>query len=320
MKFLLAAISSLISAVIASLILHPFDVVKTRQQVMEVSNGAVIAHQTFISTFIYILETEGISGLYNGLNGQVVASGLSWFIFRYIFDFIRFNIESGRPLTPNYNQINNVYAQSIRKSPFTNSVATIIAGIISTALVHPFWLVKTRLEMQSIHTKEKGWRQYSWGVGGVAECIYCIFRKDGIFGLYSGFTPTLLLIPHSSIQLVMYDIFQSKFVSLKIDNVYIRSVCFFAIGFTTKLFASILTYPLQVIRSRVQMSKLENIRLEVYNIEITKLNYKEFVTFIKSHFYPGLLTHIPKVCIHSGIMFLIYESVLMTLVSILQIY
>lgn len=318
-KLLISAISSLISAILTSLILHPLDVIKTRQQVAAASDGAIIAYPTMTSSLNFILGTEGIFGLYKGLNGQIVASGVSWFIFRYFFDAIRHHIEEGKYVSIKPSNINKMYFYSTRISPLSNSIATIIASVLSTALVHPLWLVKSRLEMQSINTLEKGWRQYSAGPHGIVECMVSIYQSSGIRGLYSGFIPTLLLIPHTLIQLVIYDMLRAKSTKHPSSCLSLNSIRFFFCGFSSKLFASTLTYPLQVIRSRMQMTELENIQLKIYEVNVLKLSRKEFIGFVKDHYFPGIATHIPKVSIHNGIMFLIYELILRLLESLISI-
>ncbi|OII74679.1 mitochondrial membrane associated flavin transporter [Cryptosporidium ubiquitum] len=318
-KLLLTATSSLISAILTSFLLHPLDVVKTRQQVAATSDGAVVAYSTLISSISFIINTEGVFGLYRGLNGQLVASGISWFIFRYLFDFIRYSIEECKYFSFNYRVKNQKYVYSTNISPFSNSFATIIASILSTALVHPLWLVKSRLEMQSLNTKKKGWRQYSTGLNGIVECIYSIYQSNGICGLYSGFIPSLLLIPHTLIQLVIYDILRTKSMSCASKCLCLNNLHFFFNGFISKLLASTLTYPLQVIRSRMQMSKLEDIKLNVYEVNILKLSRKEFISFVRDHYFPGIMTHIPKVSIHNGIMFLIYEVIIRLLESLILV-
>ncbi|KAK9174430.1 Mitochondrial carrier protein family protein [Cryptosporidium meleagridis] len=318
-KFFLTATSSLISAIITSFLLHPLDVVRTRQQVAATSNGAVIARPTLISTINFIIETEGFTGLFRGLNGQLVASGVSWFIFRYFFDFIRYFIEENKCFVFSYVFKSRANLDPLYISPFSNSIATIIASVLSTALVHPLWLVKSRLEIQSVNTKKKGWKQYSAGLQGIAECMYSIYQKNGIRGLYSGFIPTLMLIPHTLIQLVIYDVFRNQSIKYNSKNLYLSNLRFFIFGFISKLLASALTYPLQVIRSRMQIAKLENIQLKTYDINILKLSHREFVNFAREHYFPGLMTHIPKVSMHNGIMFLIYEAMIKLFESILSI-
>ncbi|KAJ1605766.1 mitochondrial carrier protein [Cryptosporidium canis] len=317
-KLLISAVASLISAILTSFILHPLDVIKTRQQVAAASDGAVIAYPTLVSSMNLIFNTEGIFGFYRGLNGQLVASGISWFIFRYIFDAIRYYAEGIKYSSFNSTNINKICLYSSQISPISNSIATIIASILSTALVHPLWLVKSRLEMQSTNALEKGWRQYSAGLHGIIECIISIYQKNGICGLYSGFIPTLLLIPHSTIQLVIYDMLRAKSTKYASSHIYINSICFFFYGFTSKLFASTITYPLQVIRSRMQMAKLENIQLKIYDVNVWSLSRKELFGFVKDHYFPGIMTHIPKVSIHNGVMFLIYELVIRLIESLIE--
>ncbi|KAH8740401.1 hypothetical protein FG386_002913 [Cryptosporidium ryanae] len=308
-EILITALSSFLSAITTSIILHPLDVIKTRQQVSATSKGAVVAFPSFIHSVEHIIKTEGLLGLYKGTTGQIIASGVSWFIFRYLFDFIRYNFEK-----INLEKGSKVFKRPINDiliiSPKTNSIATLIASVISTLFVHPLWLVKTRIETQSPENREKGWKHYSSGVNGFIECLNSIYRKDGISGLYSGILISLLLIPHSMIQFVAYDFLKNRYSLISEKNLVLRSFFYFMIGFSAKFIAAFITYPLQVIRARIQISKLENIPVDSNLIKRDICNYKFLACILRDHIYPGITTHIPKVCLHSGIMFLIHESLL----------
>ncbi|KAH7646982.1 mitochondrial carrier [Cryptosporidium bovis] len=313
-EILLSALSSLFSAVTTSVILHPFDVVKTRQQVSATSKGAVVAFPSFVLSVRHIIRTEGLLGLYEGIAGQVVASGVSWFIFRYLFDFVRYNLEKVNQKKTE-KVITGLNKEIFRISPKTNSIATIIASVISTLFVHPLWLIKTRLETQSPESREKGWKHYSSGVNGFLECLNSIYREEGISGLYSGIYISLLLIPHSVVQLVTYDFLKNRYIFISEKDSVQRSLYYFMLGFSAKFLAALITYPLQVIRTRIQISRLESIPLDSKPIEMNIHNYTLLVYILRDHIYPGITTHIPKVCLHSGIMFLIHETLLKLIVG-----
>ncbi|OII71153.1 carrier protein [Cryptosporidium andersoni] len=327
-NILVTSSASFISAVITSLILHPLDVVKTRQQVTAISGGAVVAYPSMILSIKYIVSKEGLKGLYKGVQGQLIASGVSWFVFRYWFDKIRYkinmnnslldsNIVNNKVKSTSYLLLNTTSANSLpfNISPLSNAIATLIAGSLSTSLVHPLWLLKTRLEMQSLDSKTKGWTQYSSGIKGWYKCLTDVYMKNGIRGLYSGYFPALMLVPHSLIQLVIYDELR-HYWKCNFDNqsFLLNSLSPFIWGFIAKFIAAVITYPLQVIRARKQMIQTTGTESKIFwqpNNGKCKYSvfYRLYILF-SQHLYAGITTHIPKVCLHSGIMFLIYETLL----------
>ena len=68
----------------------------------------------------------------------------------------------------------------------------------------------------------------------------CIAREEGVGGLYRGFAPSMLLVSHGAILLMSYD--------------QLRDICpsVLAASFTAKIFATMVTYPTQVLRAVMQ--------------------------------------------------------------------
>lgn len=97
-----AAIASLTAAVGTCAVLHPLDLIKTRMQgngtnrdsvlyllylsVAAIAPGAMPLHRSTVNAVQQILGVEGVRGLYKGLGATMVASGMSWGVFRYLYE------------------------------------------------------------------------------------------------------------------------------------------------------------------------------------------------------------------------------------------
>ena len=92
---------------------------------------------------------------------------------------------------------------------------------------------------------------------GFVDALGTIARKEGVRGLYKGFVPSLLLVSHGSIQLTAYEGLREAFGSgrersARTGKREINPTEAGAIGLASKFIAVSTTYPLQVIRSRMQ--------------------------------------------------------------------
>lgn len=258
-----AALASFGSGVLACAVVHPFDVVKTRIQVARYAkNQFPYQGLTSAGVFRKIYLQEGVRGLYRGLSGSVVAAGASWSSFRFIYDYIRTHHTIG--------QLN----ESGEPTFESNLVASTLSGAICTVLVHPLWYIKTRLELQSLEACQKqkplGWSKQ------LHQCIH----KEGLMSLYRGYIPGLLLVPHGTIQMVLYE-------EMRRNETPFGP---FTWGALSKLFAVLATYPLQVIRARKQLG---------------------VPAWTGRGNYSGLIIHLQRACLYNGLAFLLFETFLL---------
>ena len=84
--------------------------------------------------------------------------------------------------------------------------------------------------------------------GMINACVR-IIREEGIKTIYSGLLPSLLLTSHAAIQFVIYEYLKQLEVKHDIAIGYKTGLC---CGAISKFCASLITYPLQVFRSRMQ--------------------------------------------------------------------
>lgn len=92
-----------------------------------------------------------------------------------------------------YEHLRN-FTASFNISPILqNIISASIGGVMTSAAVTPFDLVKTR--QQVLYTKE-----------GIFKSMKMIVREEGIRGIFRGLTPRVVQnIPSMSIMMIVYD-------------------------------------------------------------------------------------------------------------------
>jgi len=284
-----SAVPSFFAGLVASAILHPFDLIKTRMQVSTSSGGAIPLYKGSWDACKAITAKEGVAGLYKGLSATVLASGVSWGLFRFLFDHVRYAVdEFGRT---------GGKAEGAHISFNANLVAGLIAGGLCTCVVHPLWLLKSRMEMQSFESKAAGWIQYR----GPIDCLSKIVRTEGPLALYKGIGPALCLVPHAAIQMIVYE--EMKKAALPHPGERVHPVLPFVWGASSKLIAASVTYPFIVLRSQQQMqhSPFSGVRMSGI---VRALVGRDGALAL----YRGFVVHVQRACINSGVLFLFFEG------------
>jgi hypothetical protein len=129
------------------------------------------------------------------------------------------------------------------------------AGASTLIITNPWWVVKTRLQTQHLG------RSYGLDVTptvyrGTFDALKRIVREEGALGLYNGLVPSLMGIAHVAIQFPLYEATKSELAkrsgttpsSLTIPELIFASAA-------SKMVASTATYPHEVIRSHMHVSK-----------------------------------------------------------------
>jgi len=83
-------------------------------------------------------------------------------------------------------------------------VSAALAGVVTSTVTNPIWLIKTRLQLDRNVVERSGGqvgRRYrnSW------DCIKQVVRGEGIRGLYKGMSASYLGVSESTLQWVLYE-------------------------------------------------------------------------------------------------------------------
>jgi len=214
-------------------------VLKIRLAVNDGRSETKRAYLGLRNAFKTIAAEEGVKGFYRGLVPNSLGAGLSWGLYFLFYNAIR------KSQKENSKNSNSLFSQSM--------IAASEAGILALILTNPIWVIKTRLCLQygtNLTSKLPPEKQYS----GMIDAFAKTYRSEGIRGLYSGFFPGMLNVTHGAIQFSIYEKLKSwhrKKNDLKTDSqISLEYIFYFSV--VSKMCAATITYPLQVIRARLQ--------------------------------------------------------------------
>ncbi|XP_058766839.1 folate transporter 1, chloroplastic-like isoform X2 [Vicia villosa] len=276
-------------------VMHPLDVVRTRFQVNDGRVSHLPSYKNTAHAIFTITRSEGLRGLYAGFLPGVLGSTISWGLYFFFYD-----------------KAKQRYARSREEklSPGLHLASAAEAGALVCFCTNPVWLVKTRLQLQTpLHQT----RPYS----GLYDAFRTIMREEGFSALYRGIVPGLFLVSHGAIQFTAYEELRKTIVDFKSKRSEIQnqnpdqllnSVDYAVLGATSKVAAILLTYPFQVIRSRLQQRPGGDgipRYMDSWHVVKETARFESVRGFYKG-ITPNLLKNVPA----SSITFIVYENAL----------
>lgn len=295
---LLNLLSGGVAGTIASCITNPLEVIKTQLQSSSVSTAvhgeyaAAAGHPVTIAQKIF--ADSGVRGFWKGLKPTLV--GIIPARSIYFYSYAQAKKTLGKTILPE-GSVGNALLSGFA------------AGIASNTVTNPIWMVKTRMQLLADHTAgQVAYNNY-------AEAIKAIMKEEGIGGFYRGLSASYWGCTEGAIQFLLYERLKSRLVAiqnvereemgLEPTDQLPKMTYFFSAAFA-KGFASILTYPHEVARTRLR----EQARSGVFKYNgmwnTIGIVAKEEG---RSGLYAGMGVHLTKVVPNSAIMFLAYELV-----------
>jgi len=172
------------------------------------------------------------------------------------------------------------------------------AGVVTAFLTNPIWVIKTRMQLQRVNA-----------VGnykGMRDAVLTIAREEGFIGFYKGFVPALFGVSHGALQFMAYEELKHLLQKYYGHN-QLNSFHYLCIGGTSKIFATVATYPYQVIKSRLQERPIDN--KAKYN-GVWDVCTKIWRNEGARGFYKGLVPNVLRVTPAAAITFLSYETIM----------
>lgn len=191
-----------------------------------------------------------------------------------------------------------------REGPLIHLLAAGSAGIATATATNPIWLIKTRMQLQQSHN-----RIYtnSW------DCLKKVIRSEGVRGLYKGLSASYLGVAEGTIQWVLYEHLKKHLKSREVLNTGSSTakgntwLSYFLAAAGSKLFAATLTYPHEVLRTRLREQSVgpkgSGVKYRGL-LQAARLIVKEEGAVA---LYGGMTAHMMRVVPNSAIMFFCYE-------------
>ncbi|KAL5581622.1 hypothetical protein UlMin_014064 [Ulmus minor] len=335
--------------IIAQIITYPLQTVNTRQQTeRRAKRGLADAQRLPISTsgntlvqILQVIRNEGWGGLYSGLKPSLFGTAASQGIYYYFYQVFKNRAEAiaaARKLKGRGNGTVGI---------FSWLVVAAIAGSLNVLFTIPIWVLVTRMQTQtqaerkimeerkaallreasessliSAALQEKlveleSLRPRPYGTLQAAREVY---REAGITGFWKGIIPTLIMVCNPSIQFMIYETslkhLKARHAAKKQGSKNVAAFEVFLLGALAKLGATVSTYPLLVVKSRLQ-AKQEiggNVSLRYSGTidAIIKMIKYEGV----SSFYKGMSTKIVQSVFAASLLFMIKEELVKAIMSL----
>ncbi|CZT46238.1 probable FAD carrier protein FLX1 [Rhynchosporium secalis] len=306
---LVETIAGLSAGTVSTLAVHPLDVIKTRLQIHRNTSQTPVNAFTILRSLVS--NTHPIQSLYRGLTPNLIGNASSWALFFYFksiveTQLITFHTRPSRPLSDSGHNV-PLPSRSVL-TPLDYFLASGISGTLITLSTNPIWVLKTRM-LSSDRGAEGAYNSMWDGAGQV-------FRQEGLGGFYKGVGVSLLGNSHGAVQFAVYEPLKNvwrKYLSQDPLHAPIQdgkeeklgNTATLIISSSAKIFAGTVTYPYQVIRSRLQTYHSE----KLYGKGISGVGIKIWRDEGVRGFYRGLGTNVFRVLPATWATFLVYENV-----------
>lgn len=230
-----------------------------------------------------------LASLYRGLTPNLIGNASSW----ASFFFLKSRFEAAL-----------VYWRGTsRPSGADYFISSALAGAATTALTNPVWVLKTR--MLSSDAKSQG--AYPSMTAG-ARAIY---RTEGLPGFYRGLGVSLIGVSHGAVQFAVYEPAKRMYYARRHQQggggseLQMTTEATLLLSSGAKLVAGAVTYPYQVLRSRLQNYQAD----ERFGRGLADVVRRIWVEEGVVGFYRGLVPGVVRVMPATWVTFLVYENV-----------
>lgn len=199
-----------------------------------------------------------------------------------------------------------------------------LAGCVNVLLTNPIWVIVTRMQ-----THRKANKQIPEGLTSALDkalqtapveniphktinVIQDLYKEAGVFGFWKGVIPALIMVSNPAIQFMLYEALLKKLKTRRASNLKgaqgLTALEIFLLGAVAKLGATLVTYPLLVVKARLQAKQMigddKKHRYKGTFDAITKMMHYEGL----SGMYKGMGTKIVQSVFASALLFMIKEE------------
>ncbi|KAG2214657.1 hypothetical protein INT46_005674 [Mucor plumbeus] len=182
-------------------------------------------------------------------------------------------------------------------SSFEKIVSACTGAVITMSFMNPLDVVKTRLQ----ETSKNGNKPYT----GTIDALSKIFKNEGIFALWRGLTPGLVMaLPSTAIYFVGYDYIRDRTRNSQFANTALDNYSPLWAGGLARTMAALVVSPLELFRTRMQSAEGINGFSDVWR-GVSRMVQKEGPQALWRGLLPTMLRDVP----FSGIYWMGYEKI-----------
>ncbi|XP_022765040.1 peroxisomal nicotinamide adenine dinucleotide carrier-like [Durio zibethinus] len=304
--------------IIAQLITYPLQTVNTRQQTERDLKREKRKLGT-IEQMCQVVKQEGWARLYGGLTPSLVGTSASQGVYYYFYQIFRNKVET----TALERHKKGIGDGSV--GMLSSLIVAALAGCVNVLLTNPIWVVVTRMQTHTKTSKkdhpdrlpttapeEKVLSVIEPLPYGTSHAIQEVYDEAGFWGFWKGVFPTLIMVSNPSIQFMLYEMMlknlKKRRSRSKKGNNGVTALEIFLLGALAKLGATVVTYPLLVVKSRLQAKQVTTgDRRHHYkgtvDAILKMIRYEGF-----SGFYKGMNTKIVQSVLAAAVLFMVKEE------------
>lgn len=217
---------------------YPLITLSTRAQV-----ESKRAHSTTLDAVRRIVQREGVSGLYAGLESALFGISVTNFVYYYWYEWTRAAFEKAAEKAGRATKKLNT-AESM--------IAGAIAGSATVLITNPIWVVNTRMTARKSESEDQALpggpakKQSSSTIRTLMELL----RQEGPAALFAGVLPALVLVINPILQYTLFE----QFKNLLERRRRVTPTDAFYLGALGKILATSITYPYITVKSQMHVA------------------------------------------------------------------
>lgn len=262
-----------LSGTFSTILFQPLDLIKTRLQ-SRVNLHLDSPKSGTVGTVIHIIQKENVFGLWRGMTPSItrVIPGVG--LYFATLHWLKHTFQLQDPLTSTEAMFLGITARSM-----------------SGALLIPITVVKTRYESEV------------YKYNSIREALRLIYKQEGVRGLSSGLVPTLLRdAPFSGLYLMFYTRLKNIAVEADLPCAKSSAPIHFSCGILAGIFASIITQPADVIKTKMQLypNEFTGVRIAAFRV------YKKYGVL---GYFKGIVPRMLRRTLVTAMAWTVYEEV-----------
>ncbi|KAE8375886.1 mitochondrial carrier domain-containing protein [Aspergillus bertholletiae] len=256
--------------ILSMVLTYPLITLSTRAQV-----ESKRAQSTTADAIRRIVQREGVSGLYSGLESALFGISVTNFVYYYWYEWTRSTFEKAAA---------KASRASTKLTTAESMIAGAIAGSATVLITNPIWVVNTRMTARKSESDEPTLPGAAKKTkASTISTLLDLLRQEGPKALFAGVLPALILVINPILQYTIFE--QLKNVVERRRRMTPKDA--FYLGALGKVLATSITYPYITVKSRMHVASKDGPK-ETLNGSLKRI--------IKEEGYVGLYKGIgPKV-------------------------
>ncbi|KAB8265475.1 mitochondrial carrier domain-containing protein [Aspergillus pseudonomiae] len=256
--------------ILSMILTYPLITLSTRAQV-----ESKRAQSTTADAIRRIVQREGVSGLYSGLESALFGISVTNFVYYYWYEWTRSAFEKAAA---------KAARASTKLTTAESMIAGAIAGSATVLITNPIWVVNTRMTARKSESDEPALPGTAKKTkASTISTLLDLLHQEGPKALFAGVLPALILVINPILQYTIFE--QLKNVVERRRRMTPKDA--FYLGALGKILATSITYPYITVKSRMHVASKDGPK-ETLNGSLKRI--------IKEEGYVGLYKGIgPKV-------------------------